>query len=227
MVRLRADVSASSRPGTRGEVVGVTLVETAEHAASRGVPVGTTIYMVELGDGSSVEVPEAWLEDVDQLTDSFFDSTPDALGPPLTDEMVLETELRLGVKLNRSYLQLLRVRNGGYARRRRYPTDQPTSWASDHFEITHLIGVGYEDGIDGSFGSRYLVSEWGYPDTGIVVFGTATGGHDTVMLDYRECVPRGEPVVIYVSEERTWFRVADSFEAFVDRLEGPQSPRRA
>jgi hypothetical protein len=69
-------------------------------------------------------------------------------------------------------------------------------------EITGLFGVGGWHGIDNpDRGSRYMVREWGYPDVGVVIAPTPSGGHDAVMLDYTACGPRGEPRVIHVETE--------------------------
>ena len=134
--------------------------------------------------------------------DDFWDDTDsDRTGPPLTPESVRDAETALGYKLPESYLQLLRVRNGGFPRRCCFPTAVRTSWAEDHIQITTLFGVGFEQGIDGEFESRYMIGEWGYPDVGIVIADTPSAGHDAVMLDYSECGPRGEPRVIHVETE--------------------------
>jgi hypothetical protein len=50
---------------------------------------------------------------------------------------------------------------------------------------------------------------------GIVICVTPSGGHDSVMLDYRACGPEGEPTVVYVDEDRVPRQVAESFEEFI------------
>ncbi len=140
-------------------------------------------------------------------------------GPPLTDEMVEAAERRLGVKLPAAYVDLLRIRNGGAPLRRCVPTPFATSWAPDHFAISGILGIGdYDWGIDDpTFGSAYMVAEWGYPEVGVVICSTPSGGHDTVMLDY---TTGGEPAVVYVDEwePRVAQRIADSFAEFLDKL---------
>lgn len=37
-------------------------IETAKQASRLGAAVGTVVYLVELGDGSSIEIPEEFLE---------------------------------------------------------------------------------------------------------------------------------------------------------------------
>jgi SMI1-KNR4 cell-wall len=140
-------------------------------------------------------------------------------GPPLDQDMVRRAETVLGVRLPRTYLDVLSVRNGGTPRRRCVRTPFPTSWAPDHFKISGLLGLGGSWGIDtAEMGSRYLVAEWGYPDIGVVICDTPSAGHDTVMLDYSAGGPAGEPAVAYIDEDRVPRRVADSFAAFLDAL---------
>lgn len=140
-------------------------------------------------------------------------------GPPLQDEMVRAAETSLGWKLPHSYVELLRHRNGGIPERRCFLTDFPTSWASDHFEISAIRGVGGDWGIDSAsgLGSADLIAEWGYPAVGIVICDTPSAGHDTVMLDYSSGEDR-EPMVVYVDEDRVPRKIATSFEDFVERL---------
>ena len=152
------------------------------------------------------------------MTARFFSDESGPSGPALTDEMVSRAEDSLGVRLPRSYLALLHERNGGIPVRRCFPMKRPTSWASDHIQVSTLLGIGFEEGIDGELGSRYLIQEWGYPDVGVVIFDMPSGGHDTVMLDYSDCGSHGEPRVVYVDEDRIPVFVAATFEEFVEAL---------
>lgn len=137
-------------------------------------------------------------------------------GPQLTDTLVRGAETTLGVRLPRSYVDILAVRNGGTPRRQCLRTPFPTSWAPDHFKITGILGVGGDWGIDNpTRGSAYLIAEWGYPDIGVVICDTPAAGPDTVMLDY---TAPGEPAVVYIDEDRVPRRIADSFEAFLEAL---------
>ena len=133
--------------------------------------------------------------------------------PPLTSEMVTQAEKTLGYKLPPSYLYVLRVKNGGYLTRTDFPTDRPTNWSNNHVSCFSLMGIGCEDGIDGETGSRYLIEEWEYPDTGVVI---SSEGHTAFMLDYGTCGPQGEPSVIYVDTdpEIAVIPLAPDFAAF-------------
>lgn len=141
-------------------------------------------------------------------------------GPSLDDDMVRRAEEDLGVRLPRSYVATLFLRNGGTPRRRCCPTPFPTSWAEDHFEISGIRGIGGTWGIDSSSGtgSSYLIAEWGYPEIGVVICDTPSAGHDTVMLDYSGSGHGAEPAVVYVGEDRIPQRVARSFDEFLARL---------
>lgn len=61
-VRIKNDASPAMRPGSLASVCGLRAAETAEQAKPFGCAVGTTLCLVEFGDGSSVEIPEALLE---------------------------------------------------------------------------------------------------------------------------------------------------------------------
>jgi hypothetical protein len=154
--------------------------------------------------------------------EDFWDESDEFTGPQLTEQMVRDAERRLGYKLPESYLQLIRSRNGGTPKRRCFPTQEPTSWAEDHIYVCGIRGVGGEWGIDSeSLGSRYMIEEWEYPDVGVVIGETPSGGHDTVMLDYSECGPMGEPRVIHVEtevDEPEVLVIAANFQTFIDGL---------
>ena len=142
-----------------------------------------------------------------------FEDEPYYTGPNLTDAMVASAEESVGYRLPTSYIELLRVQNGGVPTRRCFRTDFETSWAPTYFEITGILGVGFR-GIEKS---PYLIKEWGYPNIGIVFCDTPSAGPDTVMLDYRS--GSTEPAVAYVGEDRVPHVVAPSFIDFVQRLE--------
>ena len=123
-------------------------------------------------------------------------------GPPLTEEMIRAAEAALGYKLPKAYLRLLRIRNGGCLKRACFPFPHLDDWPPDYHELSGIYGIGGKWGIDSKdFGSRHLISDWGYPDVGIVLGVTPSAGHDTFMLDYSVCGPKGEPRVIHVETE--------------------------
>ena len=61
-VRVKSNADPEMRPGGLAAVCGIRQVETAEQERLFGCPVGTTLYLVEFGDGSELEVPGVWIE---------------------------------------------------------------------------------------------------------------------------------------------------------------------
>ncbi len=155
------------------------------------------------------------------MTKPWLPLKPDPLttGPVLTRTAVEAAERELGVTLPESYIRTLERCNGGFVMRPVFRTAFPTSWAEDHFEVRSVLGIGGFFGIDSTSdtSSTYLAAEWQYPEIGVVVADTPSGGHDTVMLDYREVAP-GRPSVVYVDEDRIPRKVADSFDEFAAGL---------
>ena len=141
---------------------------------------------------------------------------------PVTDQMIRNTEEKLGYKLPTSYLNLLKTRNGGTPINTCFPTATPTSWADNHIMISGILGIGGNWGIDSEeLGSQFMISEWGYPNIGIVICSCPSAGHDAVMLDYSLCGSNGEPRVIHVDVECSPPKItllADSFEGFINGL---------
>jgi hypothetical protein len=147
------------------------------------------------------------------MTAPFENGPPRWTGPPVDDELVRAAEETLGVRLPRSYVDVLRRQNGGVLADNCRPTDFATSWAADHLQMDVLRGIGYPEGIDAV--SADLIDEWDYPDTGVVIGVTAMAGPDTVMLDYSEPVPDGDAPVIYVGSDGVPHRVAGTFAEFM------------
>ncbi|MGY6651011.1 SMI1/KNR4 family protein [Amycolatopsis sp. TRM77291] len=141
-------------------------------------------------------------------------------GPPVDDALIAETEKRLGYRLPSSYLDVLRRANGGVPPAQAVSDFVPDLWVADHFEVRSLIGIGGAQGIDssGGHGSKGMIAEWGYPDIGIVLFDMPSGGHDAVMLDYRECDGDAEPSVVYLDEDRVPRRIARDLAEFLGLL---------
>jgi hypothetical protein len=141
---------------------------------------------------------------------------------PITPELVRSIEEELGLRLPPAYVALMASQNGGIPTRTCFPTKVRTTWAENHIAITGFLGIGREKtySLLGSLGSKFMQEEWGYPDFGFCICDCPSAGHDMVMLDYRECGPEGEPVVVHVDQEddyRVTF-LAPNFEAFVRGL---------
>lgn len=62
-IRLRGDANVPGRARAVAEVCGIAVIETAEHAkAVVGGSIGKDAYLIEFGDGESVEVVSELLE---------------------------------------------------------------------------------------------------------------------------------------------------------------------
>jgi hypothetical protein len=76
-----------------------------------------------------------------------------------------------------------------------YRLAAPCAAGNQHPGKTAVVVLG------GSFGSRFWVEEWGYPEIGVYVADCPSAGHDMVCLDYRACGPTGEPQVVHIDQE--------------------------
>lgn len=149
------------------------------------------------------------------------------VGEPVTDALVTLVEQELGYRLPSSYVDLMRVQNGGFPRNTNHRTRERTSWAGDHIAITGLYSIGREKSCSlcGEFGSQFWIDEWEYPAIGIYFADCPSAGHDMLCLDYRQCGPEGEPQVVHVDQEfdyRITF-VAENFESFIRNLESDEA----
>jgi hypothetical protein len=61
-VQIKAGAHPEMRPGALGAVCGTREIEPAGQASQFSSALGSTVYLVEFGDGTSLEVPEAWVE---------------------------------------------------------------------------------------------------------------------------------------------------------------------
>ncbi len=64
--------------------------------------------------------------------------------PDLTDEMVGIAEELLKVKLPASYINLLKIMNGGYTKGFAFPMAVPTTWSENHIPLDTLNGIDVE-----------------------------------------------------------------------------------
>lgn len=142
----------------------------------------------------------------------------------LSDELKSDIEVELGYKLPESYIQLMQTQNGGLPIKTAVPCTEQTSWAHDHVEITGIMGVSRSKqwSLCGSFGSQFMIDEWGYPPIGIYICDCPSAGHDMLALDYRACGIAGEPTVVHVDQEWDYkiTFLAPSFEGFIRILRG-------
>ncbi len=139
------------------------------------------------------------------------------LQPKLTQRAIVSAEAKLGVKLPRAYLELLRIQNGGYLRL--------TSISPNLAPVECIAGIGPR------FPS-ILAKDWGdvkayMREEGIrrpsridALVPFCGDGHFHYCFDYRRSGPRSEPRVTYIDIESfdTDKIVAPSFDAFLRKL---------
>ncbi len=65
LVRVTHDAPAAFRPGATGSVCSVEELVRPERALFFGLEVGAVVYLVEFADGVSIEIAEAFLEEVE------------------------------------------------------------------------------------------------------------------------------------------------------------------
>lgn len=141
------------------------------------------------------------------------------MSAPPTDELIESVEEALVFKLPASYIQAMKLHNGGIPRNRKFPIGDG---AQDYIEITGIMGIGREKkkSLCGGLGSRYMIENGGYPEIGVVICDCPSQS-EVVMLDYRSSGNDGEPEVIHVDKANDYkiTRLASNFEAFISGLE--------
>jgi hypothetical protein len=154
-------------------------------------------------------------DDSDYALKEYVEKTP-------TDELIQSIEEELGYKLPASYIELMKLHNGGIPKNACFPTTQRTSWAEEHVAITGIMGIGRDKtySLCGQLGSKFMTEAWGYPDIGVFICDCPSAGHDMIMLDYSKCGRNGEPEVIHVDQELDYKRtfLAKDFETFIRGL---------
>jgi hypothetical protein len=138
------------------------------------------------------------------------------------DEIITAIESELGYQLPGSYIELMRLQNGGLVNKSCFSTTESVSWAEDHVAITGIMGIGKMKihSVCGEQGSKFMVNEWGYPSDGIYICDCPSAGHDMILLDYSSCGKSGEPEVVHVDQENDYKKtlLAKDFETFIRGL---------
>lgn len=109
----------------------------------------------------------------------------------LTDEMISRVEKNIGYRLPKSYIELLRVQNGGVINNK-YET-----W------LSVIYGVGSTErtfnGLEEMFDN--WKNNWEYPDIGIPFGETDSAGHDMYYMDFRVVDEAEEPRIVRIDNE--------------------------
>jgi len=136
--------------------------------------------------------------------------------PTLTDKMIEQAEKELGVKLPDTFLNLLKVQNGGYTKGFVFPMTEETSWAENHIPFDEMFGIVTDKSIDTSHNildTEYMTKEWGLPEKQVLLSGD---GHWWITLDYRKSE---NPSVSWITADCDEdIHIADSFENFINGL---------
>lgn len=126
----------------------------------------------------------------------------------LTDNRIKEVEELLEYKLPKSYIELLKVQNGGYINKK-----YEKCW------LTAIYGIGANDksfyGLEEQF--KLYKEEGEYPDIGIPFGETQSGGHDMYFMDYSSVGENGEPTIVRIDNEENnaKYFVAETFRDFI------------
>ncbi|APO43035.1 cell wall assembly protein [Paenibacillus xylanexedens] len=142
------------------------------------------------------------------------------LAPP-TDEQVESMEEQLVFKLPTSYVNMMKLHNGGVPHYRHFPVKQAEAAKKVRVEVAGILGIGREKAhsLGGEAGSRFIIEQGGYPEIGVVIC-ECPSDSEVVMLDYRESGNAGEPEVVHVDKKEsykiTW--LAPNFETFIQGL---------
>ncbi|WP_426052509.1 SMI1/KNR4 family protein [Bacillus sp. DC4300-2b2] len=129
----------------------------------------------------------------------------------ISEAEISKAEKKLGVTLPGTYKKLILEQNGGYTIHNAFPTTHSNSWAEDHIQFNHLLGIAEDEGI---MDSAYLIKEWELPEGLVLINGD---GHTWVAMDYRKT--KENPAIHYFDVEMEEdFKLADSFDEFVERL---------
>jgi hypothetical protein len=138
------------------------------------------------------------------------------------DDLISSVEQELDYKLPASYIELMKLHNGGVPNNCCYPTSESTSWSHNHVAITGIMGIGRTKiySLCGSLGSQFMIDEWGYPSIGVCICDCPSAGHDMIMLDYSNCGKDGEPEVVHINQECDYKKtfLAKDFETFIRGL---------
>ncbi|WEZ72333.1 SMI1/KNR4 family protein [Bacillus altitudinis] len=129
----------------------------------------------------------------------------------INEAEIAKAEKKLGVTLPNTYKKLILEQNGGYTIHNAFPTTHSNSWAEDHIQFNHLLGIAEDEGI---MESAYLIKEWELPEGLVLINGD---GHTWVAMDYRK-TKENPPIHYFDVEMGEDFKLANSFDEFIQGL---------
>lgn len=129
----------------------------------------------------------------------------------LDENKVKEVENSIGYKLSNSYIEFLKIQNGGYL-----SENFGECWLRAIFGISKDEKSIY-DGLENLFDDSIV--EWNYPNT-LIPFGETQSGHDWYAMDYSDVSKNEEPKIVRVETEdnnKKYF-VANNFKEFINMV---------
>ena len=129
--------------------------------------------------------------------------------PPFSDEELKETEKAIGWKLPQSYIELLKIQNGGMINYNEFEE----SWLSSIYGISSDM-----NGLAAMYDN--WINEWEYPNIGIPFGETQSAGHDMYFMDFGTVDENGEPRIVLIDNEmdNSIAVVADNLEEFLTKI---------
>lgn len=124
---------------------------------------------------------------------------------------IKEVEDMLGYKLPKSYIEFLKIQNGG-----------SISYDFGEWWLTAIYGIGQNADAYLGLEERFKLwrDEWKYPEIGIPFGETLSGGHDMYFMDYSDIDENGEPKIVIVDNEGDIEKsfVANNFKEFINMV---------
>lgn len=124
---------------------------------------------------------------------------------------IKEVEDMLGYKLPKSYIEFLKIQNGG-----------SISYDFGEWWLTAIYGIGQNADAYLGLEERFKLwrNEWKYPEIGIPFGETLSGGHDMYFMDYSDIDENGEPKIVIVDNEGDIEKsfVANNFKEFINMV---------
>ena len=148
---------------------------------------------------------------------NIWEEDEEAFYSPVTQEMINHAQEFLGVKLPAEYIELIKIKNGGETKYRRYPTTHWNRYAEGWIPFYEIVGI-YNDPDDNHsiYITSCMIKEWNLPQNIVLLDGEV---HYWVALDYRECGSTGNPSVVWIDvDNKQEFKLANSFSEFINGL---------
>jgi hypothetical protein len=136
--------------------------------------------------------------------------------PQINDKLIELAENKLGFKLPKLFIELLKIQNGGHTKGFVFPMNVETTWSKNHIPFDEMYGISIDSSVSSALSildTEYLTQEWQLPEKQVVLCGD---GHWWITLDYRKS---GIPTISWIDVEcQEEVQVADSFEDFFNGL---------